>query len=40
MPGIPLYRALGFELDEEYSVALPDGVALPVARMHRMIVTP
>jgi N-acetylglutamate synthase-like GNAT family acetyltransferase len=38
MPGIPLYRALGFELAEEYSVALPDGVALPVARMHRMIV--
>jgi len=37
LPGIPLYRALGFEIDEEYAVALPDGVALPVARMHRTI---
>jgi GNAT superfamily N-acetyltransferase len=40
MPGIPLYRALGFEMGEQYSVALPDGVHLPVARMHRSIVRP
>jgi GNAT superfamily N-acetyltransferase len=37
MPGVPLYRALGFEMDEQYSVTLPDGVDLPVARMHRNI---
>jgi GNAT superfamily N-acetyltransferase len=37
MPGIPLYRALGFQLGEQYSVALPDGVDLPVARMHRRL---
>ena len=37
MPGIPLYRALGFEMGEEYSVSLPDGVDLPVARMHKRL---
>jgi len=40
MPGIPLYRALGFELGEQYSVALPDGVDLPVARMHKRLTLP
>lgn len=35
MPGIPLYRALGFEMGEQYSVSLPDGVDLPVARMYK-----
>ena len=37
MPGVPLYRALGFELGEQYSVALPDGVNLPVANMRRQL---
>jgi GNAT superfamily N-acetyltransferase len=38
MPGVPLYRALGFEMGDEYALSLPDGVQLPVARMHRTIV--
>jgi GNAT superfamily N-acetyltransferase len=37
MPGVPLYRALGFEMGEEHSISLPDGVQLPLARMHRRI---
>lgn len=37
MPGIPLYRALGFEMLEQYAVALPDGVDLPVARMRKRL---
>jgi GNAT superfamily N-acetyltransferase len=37
MPGVPLYTALGFEMGERYSLALPDGVELPVARMTRGI---
>jgi len=37
MPGVPLYRALGFEMGEAYAVALPDGVSLPVARMYRRL---
>lgn len=37
MPGVPLYLALGFEMGERYTIALPDGVDLPVARMHRRI---
>lgn len=37
LPGEPLYAALGFMVDERFDVALPDGVALPVARMTRPI---
>jgi N-acetylglutamate synthase-like GNAT family acetyltransferase len=37
MPGVPLYRALGFEMAEEYALSLPDGTDLPVARMLRHI---
>lgn len=37
MPGIPLYKALGFEMHEEYAVHLPDGVDLPVARMSKRL---
>jgi GNAT superfamily N-acetyltransferase len=40
LPGVPLYRALGFETGEQYAVTLPDGVDLPVARMHRSIARP
>ena len=32
LPGVPLYRALGFEMGEQYAVTLPDGVDLPVER--------
>ena len=35
MPGVPLYRKLGFELIEEYS--LPLSVPVPVALMRRAI---
>jgi GNAT superfamily N-acetyltransferase len=35
LPGIPLYRALGFETREECRVSLPDGVDLPLVRMAR-----
>lgn len=37
LPGVPLYEALGFERGEHYSVALPDGVDLPVVHMHRTL---
>ena len=37
LPGEPLYRALGFEADENVSLALPDGVAVPLVRMSRAI---
>lgn len=37
MPGVPLYRALGFEMGEEYSLSLPDGTQLPVVQMRRLI---
>ncbi len=37
MPGVPLYAALGFEMGEQYSLTLPDGVELPLARMSRPI---
>jgi GNAT superfamily N-acetyltransferase len=35
LPGEPLYRALGFALAERFSLELPDGSAVPVARMTR-----
>jgi|RhiMetdeSRZDD1v2_1073273.scaffolds.fasta_scaffold1397578_1 GNAT superfamily N-acetyltransferase len=37
LPGEPLYRALGFELDERFTLTLPDGIEVPVARMSRPI---
>jgi GNAT superfamily N-acetyltransferase len=37
MPGVPLYRALGFEMLERFVVPMPDGSELPVARMSRRI---
>jgi GNAT superfamily N-acetyltransferase len=37
LPGVPLYRALGFEMSEEYSLSLADGTELPVIRMYRRI---
>jgi GNAT superfamily N-acetyltransferase len=37
MPGVPLYKALGFEMGKEYALSLPDGVDLPVVQMTRGI---
>ena len=37
LPGEPLYRALGFEAVEHLSLAMPDGVELPLIRMQRPI---
>ena len=37
LPGEPLYRALGFEAVEHLSLAMPDGVELPLIRMRRAI---
>jgi GNAT superfamily N-acetyltransferase len=37
LPGVPLYRALGFEAREAMCVALPDGLELPCVRMGREI---
>ena len=37
MPGVPLYRALGFVDVESVDVPLPDGLALPCIRMERPI---
>ena len=38
LPGEPLYATLGFTVVERGAVAMPDGVELPTARMHRSIV--
>jgi GNAT superfamily N-acetyltransferase len=37
MPGVPLYRALGFIDVEAVDVPLPDGLSLPCIRMERPI---
>jgi GNAT superfamily N-acetyltransferase len=37
LPGVPLYRALGFTDIEPVDVPLPDGLVLPCLRMHRPI---
>lgn len=35
LPGVPLYRTLGFETVEKVDVVLPDGVVIPCERMRR-----
>jgi GNAT superfamily N-acetyltransferase len=35
LPGVPLYRALGFDELERVELKLPDGETLPVVRMSR-----
>jgi GNAT superfamily N-acetyltransferase len=35
MPGLPLYRALGFTVDREYHDVHPNGVEVPIAEMSR-----
>lgn len=37
LPGEPLYRALGFEAEAQVSLALPDGVEVPLVRMSRTV---
>lgn len=37
LPGEPLYLACGFAVTERFDLALPGGVLLPVARMHRAL---
>ena len=37
LPGEPLYRALGFAVNERVELDLPDGVRVPLVRMSRPI---
>jgi GNAT superfamily N-acetyltransferase len=37
MPGLPLYLSYGFEVEEETSVRMPDGISIAAANMHRAI---
>ena len=37
LPGVPLYRALGFEDLERVDVEMPDGLVLPCLRMGRAL---
>ncbi len=37
LPGEPLYAVLGFTVTERFSITLPDGVNLPLARMTRRL---
>lgn len=40
LPGVPLYRALGFADGERIDAALPDGTVLPIVHMARTISSP
>jgi GNAT superfamily N-acetyltransferase len=37
MPGVPLYRACGFDVVEDFVLALPDEVSVPLSRMRKQI---
>lgn len=37
MPGVPLYRACGFEDVEDLMLALPDNISVPLTRMRKRI---
>ncbi len=37
LPGVPLYRALGFQLTDRFDLTLPEGVRVPVANMVRPV---
>ena len=37
LPGVPLYRAYGFEPVEEHDVTMPDGVSIPCVSMEKPI---
>ena len=40
LPGVPLYRAYGFEVAEAVETLLPDGVPVPFVRMVRPSIAP
>lgn len=40
LPGVPLYRALGFRELDRTTATLPDGVGLPVVHMNRELALP
>jgi GNAT superfamily N-acetyltransferase len=40
LPGEPLYRALGFTVDQRTALLLPDGVEVPVTYMSRPLLLP
>jgi GNAT superfamily N-acetyltransferase len=37
LPGEPLYAALGYAVTRRFEVPMPDGVALPVAAMAKVL---
>ena len=37
LPGVPLYRACGYDIIEETALLLGDGVQLPAARMQKLL---
>jgi GNAT superfamily N-acetyltransferase len=37
MPGVPLYRSAGYDCVEEFTIDLPGGVQVPLARMRKRI---
>ena len=37
LPGVPLYRAFGFQERERFEIPLPDGLKLPVIQMEREV---
>ncbi len=37
LPGEPLYKAFGYDVAERFETVLPDGIALPLARMTKQI---
>jgi GNAT superfamily N-acetyltransferase len=37
LPGVPLYRAYGFEQLDEIEITMPDGVTLPCATMEKLV---
>ena len=38
LPGEPLYKACGYEVTEQFDIALPEGARLPVARMSKQAI--
>ncbi len=40
LPGVPFYRAFGYQTDERYEVPLTNGLSLPVVRMSKNLVNP
>jgi hypothetical protein len=37
LTGVPFYRAKGYRAVEDLAVALPDGDALPIVRMEKIV---